>query len=145
MARAQVSELEDLVRSTGFYKNKAKNIRECAAKIVADHGGQVPKELDQLTQLAGVGRKTGNVVLGNAFNIISGIVVDTHVTRLSKRFRWTQSENAIVIERDLQKFIPREDWILISHLLISHGRAVCKARSPKCEKCFLADRCPQNL
>jgi endonuclease-3 len=100
--------------------------------------------MESLTALAGVGRKTANVVLGNAFQITSGIVVDTHVTRLANRFGWTKSENPVLIEEQLQKIIPSEDWILISHLLISQGRAVCKARSPACERCFLADHCPQR-
>jgi endonuclease-3 len=145
MAKAPVADLERLVRSTGFYKNKAKNLQHCAKALVEDYHGVVPQELEQLTALAGVGRKTANVVLGNAYGITSGIVVDTHVTRLSNRFGWTKSENAVVIEKELMPIIPVEDWILISHLLISHGRAVCKARRPQCESCFLADPCPQKL
>ncbi len=145
MAKADILDLEDLVRSTGFFKNKARSLKQCSQTLVEKYKGEVPTQLEQLVELAGVGRKTANVVLGNAFNIISGIVVDTHVTRLSNRFRWTKSENAVLIEKELQKFIPEEDWILISHLLISHGRAICKARTPLCEKCFLADHCPQNL
>jgi endonuclease III len=143
MALAPVEKLEELVRSTGFFQNKAKNIKGCAQSLVLQYGGQVPQTLDELVELPGVGRKTANVVLGNAFGIISGIVVDTHVSRLASRWKWTKSENAVVIERDLQKKIMHEDWILISHLMIFHGRALCTARSPKCDKCFLFDRCPR--
>jgi endonuclease III len=145
MGIAPLEDLENLVRSTGFFKNKAKNIQNCAKTLSEKYKGQVPKDLDQLTALSGVGRKTANVVLGNAYGITSGIVVDTHVTRLSNRFGWTKSENAVVIEKELMPVIPVEDWILISHLLIYHGRAVCKARRPQCESCFLADPCPQKL
>ena len=145
MAKAPQSRLELLIRSTGFYKNKAKNIKACAQALIKDHHGEVPKELDQLIKLAGVGRKTANVVLGNAFGIISGIVVDTHVTRLSNRLGWVKSQNAEIIERELQKFIPHEDWIMISHWLITHGREVCKARSPQCNTCFLSELCPKLM
>ena len=146
MARAQLEELEEIIRSTGFFKNKAKNILQCAKTLVEKYAsadtGEVPQDLEILITLPGVGRKTANVVLGNAYQITSGIVVDTHVTRLSNRFRWVNSENAEIIERELSPQIPREDWILISHLLIWHGRALCKARNPKCPDCFLADACP---
>lgn len=142
MAKASLPQLEELVRSTGFFKNKARSLKSCSMTLVEKFGGEVPKDMDELTALAGVGRKTANVVLGNAFGIPSGVVVDTHVTRLSQRFGWTQDENAVKIERVLEKMIPVEDWILVSHLLISHGRALCKARGPKCGECFLADRCP---
>lgn len=144
MSQAPVEHLEELVRSAGFYKNKARNILECSRKIMLDHKGEVPQQMEELVQLAGVGRKTANVVLGNAFNIISGVVVDTHVTRLSNRFKWTKHVDAEKIELDLQKIIPHEDWILISHLLIFHGRKLCKARNPLCQDCFLADRCPSK-
>lgn len=145
MAKASIARLELLIRSTGFYKNKAKNIKACAQALVQDHKGEVPQSLDELVKLAGVGRKTANVVLGNAFGIISGIVVDTHVTRLSNRLGWVQSQNAENIERDLQKIIPHEDWIMISHWLITHGREVCKARTPLCNTCFLAEICPKII
>lgn len=143
LSNAEQNEIEEVIKSTGFYKNKAKNIRECSKLLVQKYKGEVPKTLDELILLPGVGRKTANVVLGNAFQITSGVVVDTHVTRLSNRFSWTKSKNAIQIEKDLQKIIPEKDWILISHLLIWHGRKVCKARSPSCHKCFLFDRCPR--
>ena len=141
---AHQDDLEELIRSAGFYKNKAKNIKEAARVIVEEHHGQVPQSLDELVSLAGVGRKTANVVLGNAYDIISGIVVDTHVTRLSNRLGWVKTENAVIIERELQKIIPHKDWILLSHWLISHGRAICKARRPKCEVCFLQEICPKR-
>jgi endonuclease-3 len=143
MATAPLAEIEELIRSTGFYKNKARNISNCCRILVEHYGGNIPQTLDELVQLAGVGRKTANVVLGNAFGITSGIVVDTHVTRLSNRFGWTKSQDAVFIEKELIKMIPRADWILISHLLIFHGRRVCKARNPQCESCFLFDRCPR--
>ncbi len=137
-------QLEQLIRPTGFFKNKAKNILSCCQTLVEKYQGEVPQNLDQLIELGGVGRKTANVVLGNAFQITSGIVVDTHVARLSYRFGWTRSDNPIQIEKELCKIIPKADWILVSHLLIFHGRRLCKARSPNCEQCFLADRCPKK-
>jgi len=145
MAKAPLADLEKLVKSTGFFKNKAANLKECAKLLVEKHKGVVPQELDALVELPGVGRKTANVVLGNVFGIISGIVVDTHVTRLSQRFGWVKSDNAVIIEREMQRFIPEEDWIMISHWLISHGRAVCKARKPDCQHCFLESHCPQRI
>jgi endonuclease-3 len=145
MAQASLPRLEELIHSAGFYKNKAKNLKSMATSLTEKHRGHVPKNLDELVQLAGVGRKTANVVLGNAFGIISGIVVDTHVTRLSNRLGWVKTENAEIIERELQKIIPHEDWILISHWLITHGRQVCKARSPQCNTCFLAQDCPKII
>lgn len=144
MAKAKQEDIEELIRSAGFYKNKAKNIKECSRVLIEKHSGKVPQVLEDLVDLAGVGRKTANVVLGNAYDIISGIVVDTHVTRLSNRLGWVKTENAVVIERELQKIIPHEDWIMLSHWLISHGRAVCKARTPKCEVCFLQEICPKR-
>lgn len=145
MAQAPVELIEDLIRSTGFFKNKAKNISEASKLLVEKYKGRVPQSLDELIELPGVGRKTANVVLGNAYDITSGIVVDTHVTRLSNRLGWVKTQNAVVIERELQPLIPRQDWILISHLLISHGRAVCKARKPQCATCFLFEQCPQII
>ncbi len=145
MAKAKVEDLEELIHSTGFYKNKAKNLKACATALVELHGGEVPRSLDDLVALAGVGRKTANVVLGNAFDIPSGIVVDTHVTRLANRFAWVKTENAVQIERQLVKLVPETDWIILSHLLIAHGRAVCKARKPQCDHCFLESDCPQIL
>ncbi len=112
--------------------------------LMLKHAGKVPQALDQLIELPGVGRKTANVVLGNAFGITSGIVVDTHVARLSNRFGWVKSENPIIIENELQKIVPHEDWILISHLLIWHGRKTCKARGPDCSSCLLSKSCPKK-
>lgn len=145
MAKASLAELEDLIRSAGFFKTKAKNIKSCSQTLVELHGGEIPRSMEELTHLAGVGRKTANVVLGNAFDIPSGIVVDTHVTRLSNRLGWVKTENAVQIERELMKLVPEKDWILLSHLLISHGRAICKARKPQCDKCFLESDCPKIL
>jgi endonuclease-3 len=144
MSKAPIEDLETLIRSTGFYKNKAHNLKSCAQALVEKHDSEVPKELEALVELAGVGRKTANVVLGNAYGIPSGIVVDTHVTRLSNRLGWVKTDNAIIIERELSKVVPREDWIMLPHYLISHGRAVCKARKPACEKCFLEETCPKK-
>ena len=143
LASAKLSEVEEVIHSTGFYKNKAKNIIECSKSLVQSYVGIVPQTLDELVHLAGVGRKTANVVLGNAFEITSGVVVDTHVSRLAHRFGWSKNKNPEKIAEDLEKIIPRDEWIRISHLLIWHGRRVCKARNPDCESCFLFDRCPQ--
>jgi endonuclease-3 len=144
MAKAPIASLESLIRSTGFFKNKAKNLKSAATDLVKKHGGEIPQDLEALVELAGVGRKTANVVLGNAFDIPSGIVVDTHVTRLSNRLGWVKTENAVQIEKILCKVVPEEDWILLSHLLISHGRAICKARKPDCAHCFLETTCPKR-
>ena len=144
LAQAPVEEIEDLVRSTNFYKTKAKNLKLCATALVQRHRGEVPQDMEALIGLAGVGRKTANVVLGNAFNISSGIVVDTHVGRLSYRLGLTAKKTASEIEQDLLKIVPKKDWILFSHLLISHGRSVCKARNPQCKICFLFDHCPKK-
>ncbi len=144
MSKAPLSSLESLVRSTGFFKNKAKNLKSAATKLVEEHGGEIPQDLEALVELPGVGRKTANVVLGNAFDIPSGIVVDTHVTRLSNRLGWVKTENAVQIEKILCKVVPEDDWILLSHLLISHGRAICKARKPDCAHCFLETTCPKR-
>ncbi len=144
MAKAAVESIEEIIRSTGFFKNKAKNLKSCAAALVEKYDGKVPKDLESLVQLAGVGRKTANVVLGNAYGIASGIVVDTHVSRLSYRLGWVKSENAVIIERELCAEVPQEDWIMLSHYLISHGRAICKARKPACSHCFLEETCPKK-
>jgi endonuclease-3 len=144
MAKAKQEDLEELIRSAGFYKNKAKNIKACSQALVAKHHGQVPDKMEDLVALAGVGRKTANVVLGNAFDIASGIVVDTHVTRLSNRLGWVKGEDAVAIEKRLCEFVPRDHWIKLSHELIFHGRQICKARKPLCERCFLLEHCPQK-
>ena len=143
MAKASLSDIEELIRSTGFYKNKAKNIIACAQTLVRDHGGQVPADLDALVQLGGVGRKTANVVLGNVFGVPS-MVVDTHVGRLSQRFGLVSSDDPVKIERALQDIVPREDWTMFSHWLIAHGRAVCLARKPKCHDCVFNEMCPSS-
>jgi len=143
MSRASLLQLEKIIRPTGFYKNKARSLKLCSEALVEHHGGEVPKNLESLVQLSGVGRKTANVVLGNAFGITSGIVVDTHVSRLATRLGWTRSQKPEQIELDLQKQVPHEHWILFSHWLIFHGRQVCKARKPVCDKCFLFEQCPK--
>ena len=135
-------ELEALINSTGFFRAKAKNIRACCAELVARHGGKVPRSMDELTHLAGVGRKTANVVLGNAFNENVGVVVDTHVSRLSQRLGLTRETTPEKIEQDLMRLIPREQWALFSHWLIWHGRRRCTARKPDCTECELAALCP---
>ena len=142
MAGARTEELEELIRSTGFYRNKAKNIRAASAALTAKHGGQVPRELESLTVLPGVGRKTANVVLGNAYGIESGVVVDTHVGRLSQRLGLTKHRDPAKIEQDLAKVVPRDSWTLWSHLLIWHGRRRCFARKPDCDHCELSALCP---
>jgi endonuclease-3 len=144
MSRAELKDVEQLIRTTGFYHNKAKNLIRCAQTLVEEHQGEVPQDLEALVRLSGVGRKTANVVLGNSFGIASGVVVDTHVTRLSNRLGWVKGENAVVIERKLKKMVPQEHWIMISHWLIAHGRAVCKARKPDCSRCFLEQTCPKK-
>ena len=141
-AAATQEELERDIQSTGFFRNKAKSIRAMAASLIEKHGGEVPKTMDELTGLAGVGRKTANVVLGNAFGMNVGVTVDTHVTRLSERLGLTKHTDAVKIEKDLIPIVPQEDWALWSHLLIYHGRAVCQARKPKCEACVLREWCP---
>jgi endonuclease-3 len=141
-ARAAEGELEKDIQSTGFYRNKAKSIRAMAQSLLDQHGGKVPETMEELTALAGVGRKTANVVLGNAFSQNIGVVVDTHVARLSQRLELTSHTAPEKIEQDLMQEVPREDWTLWSHLLIHHGRAICTARSPACEKCPIFEFCP---
>jgi endonuclease-3 len=144
LAAADPEELEALIRSTGFYRNKAKNLLGMAAGIVERHGGRVPDEMDDLVALPGVGRKTANVVLGNAFDRNEGVVVDTHVGRVSKRLGLTRHDDPLKVERDLATLFPRERWTMLAHLLIEHGRQICEARRPKCEQCFLNDLCPSS-
>jgi endonuclease-3 len=142
LARARPGDVEQIIKSTGFFRNKARSIIGMAQGLVADFEGAVPRTMDQLLTLPGVGRKTANVVLGNAFGINDGIVVDTHVTRLSKLLGLTRQTDPVKIERALTRLFPREDWALLSHLLIFHGRQVCVARRPRCGECVLADICP---
>jgi endonuclease-3 len=142
-AGADILDLENDIRSTGFYKNKAKNIKACCAALVENFGGEVPRTMDELHALAGVGRKTANVVLGNAFGINEGVVVDTHVTRLSNRFGLVKGTDAVKIEQDLMNLVPRDEWALFSHLLIWHGRRRCDARKPDCAHCEIQNLCPR--
>jgi endonuclease-3 len=139
------TELETDIRSTGFYHNKAKAIQGACRIINEQHQGSVPDNMEDLLALPGVARKTANVVLGNAFDITSGIVVDTHVARLSERLGLTEQTQSEKIERDLMELVPRKDWIIFSHLLIAHGRLVCKARTPLCGECMLEPLCPSSL
>lgn len=142
LAGADQEELEGLIRSTGFFRAKARNLIGMAQALVADHGGAVPASMEALRILPGVGRKTANVVLGNAFGLNEGVTVDTHVTRLATLLRLTTHHDPVKIERDLMRLVPRSDWTLVSHLLISHGRAVCIARRPRCAACVLRSLCP---
>jgi endonuclease III len=142
-ARAEISELENEIRSTGFYKNKARNIKSACADIVARHGGKVPQTMEELIELGGVGRKTANVVLGNAFNKNIGVVVDTHVARLSFRFGFTKFSAPEKIELELMQLVPQDDWTLFSHWLIWHGRRRCFARKPDCKNCEVLKWCPR--
>jgi endonuclease-3 len=141
-AEADLPELEEMVRSTGFYRNKARALKALGQALVANHGGEVPADMDALVALPGVGRKTANAVLGNAFGKNEGITVDTHVQRLARRFGLTQETDPEKIEQDLLPLVPREDWTVWSHTLQTHGRAVCKARRPECAVCPVADLCP---
>jgi len=141
-AAADLPELEEMVHSTGFYRNKARALKALGQALVTDHGGEVPADLMALVALPGVGRKTANAVLGNAFGRNEGIVVDTHVQRLARRLGLTQETDPEKIERDVLPLLPREDWTAWSHLLQDHGRALCKARKPECPACPVADLCP---
>ncbi|HNU98504.1 MAG: endonuclease III [Verrucomicrobia bacterium] len=141
-AGASAEEFENDIRSLGFFRNKARSIRACCEKLVVRHGGRVPQTMDELTQLDGVGRKTANVILGNAFGVNAGVVVDTHVTRLAGRLGLTAQTQPEKIERDLMKLVPQKDWTLFSHWLIWHGRRRCKARKPDCAGCELSAWCP---
>lgn len=142
LAQAPVAEIEEVIRSTGFFRNKARSLAGLADVIVRDHGGEVPGTMEELVVLPGIGRKTANVVLGNAFGRNEGIVVDTHVARLSARFGLTRETDPVRIERALVPLFPRESWTMLSHLMIWHGRRVCDARKPRCRDCVLADICP---
>jgi len=135
-------ELEEIVRSTGFYRNKAKSLRGMGAALVEHHAGKVPSTMEELSSIPGAGRKTANVVLGNAFGINEGVVVDTHVGRLSLRLGLTTNHDPVKVEQDLMKLFPQEQWTLLSHWLIWHGRRRCKARNPDCKECELRELCP---
>lgn len=141
----ETAELAFDIKSITFFNNKAKSIRGASQRIIEEFGGEVPRTIEELITLNGVARKTANVVLGNAYNIASGVVVDTHVTRLSGRLGLTEQTNAEKIERELNEFLPPSDWIMFPHRIIWHGRAVCQARKPKCGACVLENLCPSSL
>jgi endonuclease-3 len=141
-AEAEIGELETAIQSTGFFRNKARNIQECCRKLVVEHDGEVPNRMEALVQLPGVGRKTANVILGNVFDT-PGITVDTHVGRLSRRLGLSTEEDPEKVERDLMDLIPKNDWTMFSHRTIFHGRQVCHARKPACDRCELASLCPR--
>jgi endonuclease-3 len=143
LAAAPQREVEAVIRSTGFFRAKAKNIRGCSEALVERHGGEVPRRLEDLVRLPGVGRKTANVVLGSGFGLPSGVVVDTHVGRISRRLGLTHHADAVRAERDLMAAVPKSHWIAFSHRMIEHGRTVCTARRPRCEGCLLAGICPR--
>ncbi|MDB4891245.1 MAG: endonuclease [Gemmatimonadetes bacterium] len=145
LADAKQEDVEEIIKSTGFFRNKAKSLIGMATALVERHGGEVPAEMDALVKLPGVGRKTANVILGNAFGRNDGIVVDTHVTRLSNRLALTTGTDAVKIEQALIPLFPQQHWTMLSHLLIEHGRQVCDARKPLCGECILADVCPSSL
>ncbi|HEU4761061.1 MAG TPA: endonuclease III [Gemmatimonadales bacterium] len=142
LAAARQEDVEEIIRSTGFFRNKAKSLIGMAQAVVAEQGGDIPASMDALVKLPGVGRKTANVVLGNAFAINEGVVVDTHVARVSGRLGLTAHTDPVKIEQDLMRLAPREEWTLLSHLLIFHGRRICIARKPRCRECVLAPLCP---
>jgi endonuclease III len=144
LAAANPEELEELIRSTGFFRNKTKSLLGMSAAVVALHGGEIPAAMDDLVALPGVGRKTANVILGNAFGRNEGVVVDTHVGRLAVRLGFTDETDPVKVEQALMPLVPRDEWTMLSHLLIFHGRRVCEARVPKCERCVLADICPSS-
>jgi endonuclease III len=142
-AKASQSELERDIQSTGFFRNKARNIRNCCQTLLEKYDGQVPKDMESLVQLPGVGRKTANVVLGTAYGIAVGVVVDTHVARIARRLGLTAEKDPVKIERDLMAQFAQKEWIALSHQLILHGRRCCTARNPKCDECPLESLCPR--
>ena len=144
LASAQQEGVEEIVRTTGFFRNKAKNIIGFARGLMAEHGGEVPASMEALSALPGVGRKTANVILGNAFGIDEGVVVDTHVKRLTTLMRFTKEKTPEKIELDLMRLFPRDRWTMLSHLLIWHGRRVCDAKKPRCEACVVSHLCPSS-
>ena len=141
-ASSTQAELEQDIKSTGFYRNKAKNVRAMAQMLVDRHGGEAPRTMDELIALPGVARKTGNVVLGNAYDIVVGIAVDTHMLRLARRFGWTTSEDPVQVERDVMPLFPQAEWVHLAHLVQYHGRAICRAPKPLCESCTFVPLCP---
>ena len=142
--KASEKELQEDIRTTGFFRNKTKSIQGTARALTEQYRGKVPQTMDELLELPGVARKTANVVLGNAFGIHAGVVVDTHVTRLSRRLALTSEKTAEKIEQDLIAIVPKKDWVIFPHLLIAHGRAICKARSPLCGECVVEKYCPSS-
>ena len=144
-ARAEPAALEQDIKQTGFYRNKAKHIREAAQMIVERYGGDVPRTMDELIALPGVARKTANVVMGNAYGIVEGVVVDTHVGRLARRMGLTESDDPVKVEQDLMAATSQPDWLDLSHIFIYHGRALCQARKPLCEQCPVASFCPTGV
>ena len=144
LAAAKLEELEEMIKSTGFFRNKSRSLVGMSTAIAERFGGAVPSEMEQLVELPGVGRKTANVILGNAFDRNEGIVVDTHVTRVSQRLALTTNTDPVKIEQDLMPLFPRDQWTLLAHLFIEHGRQICVARTPKCEQCPLSDLCPSS-
>src|SRR5512132_1499623 len=144
LSRAKPEELEELIKSTGFFRNKTKSLLGMSAAVAERHDGKVPSTMDELTKLPGVGRKTANVVLGNAFDINVGVVVDTHVGRLAVRLGLTSLTDPVKVEQELMALFPRERWTMLAHLLIFHGRRVCDAKNPRCEQCALATICPSS-
>ena len=143
--KVPATELQEDIRTTGFFRNKTKSIQGACAMLVDEFHGQVPKTMDELLKLPGVARKTANVVLGVGYGIAAGIVVDTHVTRISRRLGLTKQKDAVKIEQDLLELVPKKDWIIFSHLLIFHGRRICKARRPLCEECSIEKLCPSSI
>jgi endonuclease III len=138
-------ELEKDIHSTGFFRNKAKNIKAASQRLLEVYGGNIPRTMEEILTLGGVARKTANVVLGNAFGIASGVVVDTHVSRISQRLGLTDETTPQKIERDLERLVPKKHWIMFPHWMIFHGRQICNARKPKCPECVLADICPSRI
>jgi endonuclease-3 len=144
LAKARLSEIERVIKSTGFFRNKAKSLSGLAQRLLERHAGEVPADMDALVELPGIGRKTANVVLGNAFGMNEGVVVDTHVLRVSHRLGLTRQTDPVKVERALMPLFPRESWAMLSHLMIAHGRSICVARKPRCNVCPLSDICPSS-
>jgi endonuclease-3 len=144
MSEANPDEIQEMIRSTGFFRNKTKSLLGMSGAVAGQHAGVIPDTMEQLVKLPGVGRKTANVVLGNAFDLNEGVVVDTHVSRLSNRLALSRATDPVKIEQDLMQLFPREQWTMLAHLLISHGREICEARKPLCEKCVVSDLCPSS-
>lgn len=145
MSKAKISDIEKIIHSTGFYKAKAKNILACSKQIINHFNGELPLSIEELTILPGVGRKTANVLLGNAFGMNVGITVDTHVTRIMNLLKFVQSKDAVKIEMSLIPLVPQDDWTVFTHVIIQHGREVCIARRPKCQNCIISKYCPSAL